>query len=134
MQEAYSREECSAGWWPSSDPPGPAFYAYVYPEPAGYEDAAIGPADAFYDARLDEFLLPYDAIREAADPDAAVLEFLRSTYEAGADLAGWDRAILEPMVIPGRRPSRPWTPVGETVGSGSRDHRRTRRPCRPGHS
>jgi hypothetical protein len=79
MQEAYSREECSAGWWPSSDPPGPAFYAYVYPEPAGYDSAIIRPAGAFYDGRLGEFMLPYDAVRQAADPDAAVLEFLRAT-------------------------------------------------------
>jgi hypothetical protein len=134
MQEAYSREECSAGWWPSSDPPGPAFYAYVYPEPAAYESAPIGPADAFYDANLGEFMLPYDAVREAADPDAAVLEFLRSTYEAGADLGRWDRALLEPAVVPGRSPSRPWSSVGGTVGSGSQDHRRTRRPNRPGHT
>jgi hypothetical protein len=130
MQEAYSREECSAGWWPSSDPPGPAFYAYVYPEPAGYQNAAIGPADAFYDARLGEFMLPYDAVRAATDPDDAVLEFLRSTYEAGADLGGWDRALLEPAVTPGRPPSRPWSPVPDVPARLGRDLLTVRRPSR----
>jgi hypothetical protein len=130
MEEAYSREECSIGWWPSSDPPGPAFYAYVYPEPAGYDTTPVRPAGAFYDTGLGEFMLPYDAVRDAADPDAALLDFFRSTYEAGADLGGWDRALLEPAVIPGRSPSRPWSPVGVTVGARPPGEGTVRRPSR----
>src|SRR5206468_1355678 len=86
----------SIGWWPSSAPPGPAFYAYTAPEPNGFRSAQVGPVGAFFDARLGEFVLPYDAVREVSDPDAAVLEFFQSTYVAGADLAGWDRSSLEP--------------------------------------
>ncbi len=109
MEEAYSREEISIGWWPTSDDPGPVFYAYTYPEPAGFPAARIRPAEADYDGRLGEFVLPYEAIRGAPDPDAAVLEFFQSAYEAGADLAGWDRARLEPAVMPKRPPRRPWS-------------------------
>ena len=96
MVEAYSREESSHGWWPASESPGPAFYAYTYPEPNGFRSAPVRPGAASYDPRLGEFILPYDAVRDLADPDAAVLEFLQSTYEAGAELAGWDRRALEP--------------------------------------
>ena len=67
------------------------------------------PGGAFFDDRIGEFLLPYDAVRAAADPDAAVLAFLQSTYEAGADLGGWDRSILEPAELPERPPRRPWS-------------------------
>lgn len=109
MEEAYSREVCSAGWWPRSEAPGPSFYSYAYPEPDGYPWAAVKPAGAFYDSQLGEFMLPYDAVRAAADPDAAVQEFLQSTYEAGANLGGWDRAALEPSVPPNRPPTRPWS-------------------------
>ena len=108
-EEAYSREEFASGWWASTDPPGPAFYSYTYPEPDGMASAVIRPPEAFFDSRLDEFALTYDAVRGLADPDAAVLEFFRSTYEAGADLAGWDRAALEPSEIPSRPPKRPWS-------------------------
>jgi Family of unknown function (DUF5996) len=108
-EEAYSREEFAAGWWASTDPPGPAFYSYTYPEPDGIAAALLRPAEAFFDSRLDEFALTYDAVRAAADPDAAVLDFFQSTYEAGADLAGWDRALLEPAEIPSRPPKRPWS-------------------------
>lgn len=108
-QEAYSREEFASGWWASTDPPGPAFYSYTYPEPDGLTAAVPRPAEAFFDSRLDEFALTYDAVRNLADPDAAVLEFLQSTYEAGADLAGWDRATLEPAELPSRPPKRPWS-------------------------
>jgi Family of unknown function (DUF5996) len=111
MEEAYSREESSAGWWPSTDPPGPQFYAYTYPEPDGYSAATVRPADAFYDTRLGEFTLAYEAVRNARDPDAAALEFFQSTYEAGANLAGWDRAALEPARLPGRPPNKPWSTV-----------------------
>jgi hypothetical protein len=109
MEEAYSREESSIGWWPSIDPPGPVFYAYTYPEPNGYRAAPIRPAGAYFDERIGEFSLPYDVVRRAADPDAALLEFFQTTYEAGADLGGWDRATLEPAVPPGRPPRRAWS-------------------------
>ena len=109
MEEAYSREESSIGWWPQSEAPGPAFYAYTYPEPDGYRSATVRPAEAFFDQRLGLFELAYDALRESDDPDAAVLDFFRSTYEAGADLGGWDRSALEPSVPPDRPPRRPWS-------------------------
>ncbi len=109
MEEAYSREESSIGWWPLSEGPGPSFYAYTYPEPAGFRSATVRPAGAFFDSALGEFLLPYDEVRRAADPDAAVQEFFQATYEAGADLGGWDRSTLEPGVRPDRPPKRPWS-------------------------
>jgi hypothetical protein len=111
MEEAYSREEVSVGWWPPSDGSAPVFYAYAYPEPAGFKSAAVRPAEATYDARFGEFIVSYDAIRATPDPDAALLEFFRSTYEAGADLAAWDRSTLEPAVPPDRPPRRPWSMV-----------------------
>lgn len=94
MREAYSHEVSSAGYFPDGGPEG-AFYSYAYPEPEGFRDAVVSPAAAAYDADLGEFLLPYDAVRTAADPEAALLAFLQSTYEAAADRAGWDRAALE---------------------------------------
>jgi len=103
-REAYSHEVASAGFWPG-DPrhPEPAFYAYAYPTPAGFAQAAVSPPQARFSAELGEFLLPYEAVRSAADPDAALLAFLQSTYEAAADLGGWDRAALEcGEGIPGR--------------------------------
>jgi hypothetical protein len=109
MEEAESRENVTVGWWPRSDAPGPAFYAYAYPEPDGFRTAAVRPAEASFDGPLGEFLLPYDVARAAADPDAAVLEFLRSTYEAGATLGGWDRLALEPAEEPLRPPRHPWS-------------------------
>jgi hypothetical protein len=109
--EAFSREEFACGWWASSEPPGPAFYSYTYPEPPGIRTAALRPAEGHWDERFDEFALTYDAVRGAADPDAKVLEFLQSTYEAGANLAGWDRAALEPAELPGRPQRRPWSIV-----------------------
>ncbi|BAQ16122.1 DUF5996 family protein [Methyloceanibacter caenitepidi] len=103
-QEAYSHEVASAGFWPGS--PGveyPAFYAYAYPEPEGYAEAPVGPDEAFYHQELKEFVLPYDAVRAAPDPDRALLDFLISTYEAAADGASWDRAALEcPLGVPGK--------------------------------
>lgn len=111
MVEAYSREEISVGWWPSSDKLGPVFYAYAYPEPDGFKSAAVQPAEAFYDARFGEYFLAYDEVRHAADPDAAVQEFFQTTYEAGADLGGWDRSTLEPTIRPDRPPRRPWSTV-----------------------
>lgn len=95
-REAYSHEVASCGFWPGSGPiPYPAFYAYAYPEPAGYKEASIEPAQAFYSKDLSEFVLPYDAVRLAAAPDAVLLAFLESTYDAAARLGGWDRAALE---------------------------------------
>ena len=116
MEEAYSREECSIGWWPQSEPPGPAFYAYAYPEPDGYRTASVGPAGAVFDPALGLFMLPYDTVREASDPEALVLEFFQSTYEAGADLGGWDRGGLEPSEQPGRHPTRPWSIARQAAG------------------
>ena len=71
------------------------FYSYAYPEPAGYRDASVSPAQAAFDEGLGEFTLPYTAVREADDPDAVLLEFLQSTYEVAADKGGWDREALE---------------------------------------
>jgi hypothetical protein len=94
--EAYSHEECSAGFWPGSGAIDyPAFYSYTYPEPAGYRAIKARPGAAFFSEALGEFILPYDAVRTAADPDSALLDFLQSTYEAAANTAGWDRDALE---------------------------------------
>lgn len=102
--EAYSHEEASAGFWPGSDAfPTPVFYAYGYPAPPGYAEAAI-PAPARYDGAMGEWLLDYDAVRTAPDPEAMLAGFLQATYEAAADLGGWDRAALDcPTGVP-RRP------------------------------
>jgi hypothetical protein len=111
MEEAYSREDSSIGWWPVSEPPGPSFYAYTYPEPDGYRWANVRPAGASFDGGLGLFRLPYDLVRRSADPDAALLDFFQTTYEAGADLGGWDRSTLEPAVNPDRPPKRAWSPL-----------------------
>jgi hypothetical protein len=92
-REAYCREVSSAGFWPGID--HPAFYSYAYPAPDGFNLAKVEPAAAMFDTQLGEFLLPYDAVRSSADPDAALLAFLQSTYEAAANLAGWERPHLE---------------------------------------
>jgi len=95
-REAYSHEVSSAGFWPGGGAvEEPSFYAYAYPAPAGFADAPVAPEGARFDKALGEFLLPYAAVRSAADPDAALTAFLQSTYEAAADLAQWDRAALE---------------------------------------
>ncbi|MGH6613023.1 DUF5996 family protein [Sphingomonas sp.] len=94
--EAYSHEEASIGFWPGSDAyPHASFYAYAYPAPAGYAEATVEPAEAAFNSDLGEFLLSYDAVRTAADPDVALLAFCRSTYDAAADLGTWDRTALE---------------------------------------
>jgi Family of unknown function (DUF5996) len=94
--EAYSHEESSAGFWPGSGAIDyPAFYSYVYPEPAGFRATKVRPDAAFFSEALGEFILPYDAVRMAADPDRALLDFLESTYEAAAIAAKWDRDALE---------------------------------------
>jgi hypothetical protein len=96
MREAYSHEVASAGFWPGDSVlPEPAFYAYAYPEPGGYSEVAVKPAEAYYHPTLREFILPYEAVRTAASPDQALLLFLQSTYDAAAELAHWDRAALE---------------------------------------
>jgi hypothetical protein len=92
---AYSHEVISHGFWPGGDWPmggrveSPVYYAYAVPEPAGFREVAIMPQQAYYDEALGEFILPYDVVRTAADPDATLLEFMQSTYEAGARLADW---------------------------------------------
>jgi hypothetical protein len=94
--EAYSHEESSAGFWPGSGAIDyPAFYSYSYPEPAGFRTARVRPDAAFFSEVLGEFILPYDAVRTAAQPEQALLEFLQSTYEAAANAAKWDRDALE---------------------------------------
>jgi hypothetical protein len=95
-REAYSHEVISAGFWPGNGGFGaPAFYCYAAPAPAGLEKQKVRPAQALYSDELKEFILKYDDVRETNSPDDAVLEFLQSSYEAAANLAGWDRAALE---------------------------------------
>jgi hypothetical protein len=95
-REAYSHEVSSAGFWPGSgDVKEAAFYSYTVPEPAGFADAKVKPAAAFYDPKLREFLLMYDEVRSAGRPNAVLMEFLQTTYEAGANLGHWDREALE---------------------------------------
>ena len=102
MEAAYSHECSSCGFWPGGEAVDePAFYAYAYPEPAGYADRAIGARGAYYHRGLREFILPYEAVRRAAAPDDLLLEFLQATYDAAADLGGWNRAALD-------RPRRDW--------------------------
>jgi hypothetical protein len=94
--EAYSHEVSSAGFWPGSGAIDyPAFYSYAYPEPPGFRAVKVRPEAAFFSEALGEFILPYDAVRTAAVPDQALLEFLQSTYEAAANAAKWDRDALE---------------------------------------
>lgn len=96
MREAYSHEVSSAGFWPGGGGVDhAAFYSYAYPVPEGFKTLAVQPEAAFFSESLGEFLLPYDAVRAASDPDAALLAFLQSTYEAAAGAGGWDRAALE---------------------------------------
>lgn len=123
-RDAYSHEVSSCGFWAGGGPvPDAAFYSYAYPEPPGFAQARVGPDAAYYQRELGEFVLPYEAVRTAADPDAVLLEFLQDSYEAAADLGGWDRSRLEwsgqPGVATGRRqgpaplrsaPRRNWWP------------------------
>ena len=96
-QEAYSHEVSSAGFWSGGGGPidYAAFYSYAYPAPEGFSAARVLPKEAFFSKELGEFLLPYDAVRTARDPEAALMDFLQGTYAAAADLAKWDRAALE---------------------------------------
>jgi hypothetical protein len=95
MQDAYSHELSSCGFWPGAGLGRPAFYTYAYPEPQGFKTYPVQPSAAYYSPELREFLLPYDAVRTAPTPDETLLAFLQSTYEAAANLAQWDRAALE---------------------------------------
>jgi hypothetical protein len=110
MVEGYSRELSSCGFWPGGGEEG-AFYAYAYPEPAGFADYPVRPNEAFYSSEYRQFLLPYEAVRTASDPERTLIEFLQTTYEAAAELGNWDRPALEDD------PHR-W-----------RDHRRDRAPA-----
>ena len=95
-QEAYSHEVSSAGFWPGgAGVDEPSFYSYAYPEPPTFHAALIQPAGVRYDEALREFILPYEVVRTAPDPDRTLMAFLETTYQAAADLAGWDRAALE---------------------------------------
>jgi hypothetical protein len=95
-REAYSHEVISHGWWPGQGPLGkPAFYSYTAPAPEGLSNAPLRPEKAFWSNELSEYLMYYDDVRNAPNPDEALMEFLQSTYEAGANLAKWDRASLE---------------------------------------
>ncbi|HWP91036.1 MAG TPA: DUF5996 family protein [Thermodesulfobacteriota bacterium] len=95
-REAYSHEVSSCGFWAGGGTVShPVFYSYAYPEPNGFAKAAVRPESAYYSDDFREFLLPYDAVREAQSPDDTLLEFLQSTYEAAATLGGWDRKSLE---------------------------------------
>ncbi len=94
--EAYSHEVSSCGFWPGGGSiPEPVYYSYAYPEPEGFKNYTVRPASAFYSKDLGEFLLPYEAIRCAKDPDRELLAFLQSTYDAAADTGRWDRGNLE---------------------------------------
>jgi hypothetical protein len=96
MVEAYSHECSSCGFWPGGgETLQPAFYAYAYPEPAGYAQRVVEPAAARYDLKAREFLLPYAAVHAASEPDEMLLRFFQTTYEAAADLGQWDRAALD---------------------------------------
>lgn len=102
---AYSHEVSSCGFWAGGSEEG-SFYSYAYPEPSGFRDWPVQPAAASFDQELGEFVLPYAAVRTADDPDAALLEFFQSTYDAAAELGTWDRAALEarpPTGMPDRR-------------------------------
>lgn len=104
-REAYSHEVSSGGFWPGGGPHRfPFFYSYAYPEPEGFAAASVAPAEAFYSTDLGEWILPYDVVQEAASPDAVLLAFLETTYDAAADLARWDRPALERLEDP--RPGR----------------------------
>jgi hypothetical protein len=94
MHEAYSREVSSAGYWPGPTGSG-CYYSYVYPEPPGFRSSPVQPTHATYESDLGEFILPYEVVRAATDPDATLLAFLQSTYEAAAEPESWNRALLE---------------------------------------
>ena len=95
-REAYSQEVSSLGFWPGNAAmPTPVFYSYAYPEPPGFSDATVQPEAAFYDPKLREFILPYEAVRTAEKPDQVLLDFAQDTYDAASQLGKWERAALE---------------------------------------
>lgn len=106
MQLAEDQENIAVGFWPGNDnyagvPLGePAFYAYIFPEPPGFKQATIRPAEAAYRPELGQFLLPYEAVRQAPAPEGMILDFFQSVYDAGSSLAGWDRPRLEMERVP----------------------------------
>jgi hypothetical protein len=108
MLEAYSHEFSSCGFWPGGGEEG-MFYSYIYPEPAGFAEAPVAPATAFWSAEVGEFLLPYESVRGASDPADVLMSFCQSTYRAAAETAGWDRTQLERTAdrepVSGRSPS-----------------------------
>ena len=117
-REAYSHEVSSAGFWPGNEAfPQAVFYSYAYPEPPGFRERAV-PAGAYYEAALGEFVLPYERVRQAIDPDRTLLDFLSATYAAAAEAAAWDRAALECEIgVPGRvRPVGPARSPGGDLG------------------
>jgi hypothetical protein len=95
MHASYSHEVISAGFWPGNDSAPPMFYCYAVPEPPGFREAVVRPAEAAYSQALGEFVLPYDVVRASDSPDETLLNFLEDSYAAAADLGGWDRALLE---------------------------------------
>jgi len=94
-RDAYSHEVSSCGFWPGAPGIEPFFYSYAYPEPPGYAEYSIQPAGAYFDPKFGEFVFPYEVMRRSADPDAALQEFLQTTYDAAANSAHWDRAELD---------------------------------------
>ena len=108
-REAYSHEVSSVGFWPGNEMmPEPIFYSYAYPEPRGFAEAPVQPAAASYNSQLKEFVLRYEDVRNAASPDAALLDFARSTYDAASTLGNWDRpALTEVKPHLHSRPQRP---------------------------
>jgi hypothetical protein len=104
-REAYSHEVSSAGFWPGGGGVDfPAFYSYAYPMPEGFSEARVAPGAAYFEKSLGEFVLPYEAVRRSIDPGATLTAFLQTTYNAAADLGGWDRAALECKTGVPRRP------------------------------
>lgn len=101
MQEAYSHELASAGFWPGAGLGEAAFYAYAYPEPEGYRTRKVEPDAAYFSETLNEYILPYEAVRSSAIPAQTLIDFLQSTYENAAELADWDRAALELNYVSG---------------------------------
>jgi len=99
-RDAYSHEVSSCGFWPGAPGIEPFFYSYAYPEPRGYREYAISPAQASFNEPMGEFVLPYEELRQSTDPDAMLLDFLQSTYEAAANCAHWDRMALEVASLP----------------------------------
>lgn len=124
-REAYSHELASCGFWPGNDAmPAPVFYAYAYPEPPGFDAARVRPAEAGYNRVLREFVLPYDAVRQSATPDATLLTFMQDSYAAVADLGAWDRAALEAAGFP-------FTPMPAAPPPQAAASARTAEPCLP---